>query len=215
MVPPSTKIAFAQEPSLSSLSLSLPILNQSKHLPNIHIIVSPSPFWASLMAQMVKNPPAMQETWVQSLGWEDPLEEGMATHCSVLAWRTPMDRGAWRAAVHGVAKSWTRLEQLSTAQHIPISSTTTFPESIIFGPGHFCSLIFTSIIVLINPVHCNKKECFKMCVLQCLYFKTFFLYIQLHSKVFDCHITSPGQDFSSPFQSRLCTTYLLSCLMHG
>ena len=43
-----------------------------------------------------------------SLGWEDPLEEGMATHSSVLAWRIPMDRGAWLAAVHGVAKSWTQ-----------------------------------------------------------------------------------------------------------
>ena len=45
---------------------------------------------------MVKNPPAMQETWVQSLGWEDPLEEGMATHSNILAWRIPMDRGAWQ-----------------------------------------------------------------------------------------------------------------------
>ena len=43
--------------------------------------------WASLVAQMVKNPPAMRETWVQSLGWEDPLEEGMTTHSSILAWR--------------------------------------------------------------------------------------------------------------------------------
>ena len=45
----------------------------------------------SLEAQMVKNPLAMQETWVQSLGWEDPLEESMATHSSVLAWRIPME----------------------------------------------------------------------------------------------------------------------------
>ena len=43
--------------------------------------------WASLGAQMVKNLPAMQETWVRSLGWEEPLEEGMATHSSILAWR--------------------------------------------------------------------------------------------------------------------------------
>ena len=50
-----------------------------------------------------KNPPAVQETWVPSLGWEDPLEEGMATHSSILAWRTPMDRGPRRATVHGVA----------------------------------------------------------------------------------------------------------------
>ena len=45
--------------------------------------------WASLVAQTVKNPPAMQEAWVQSLGWKDPLEEGMATHSSIQAWRIP------------------------------------------------------------------------------------------------------------------------------
>ena len=50
--------------------------------------------WASLVAQMVKNPPAMQETRVQSLGWEDPLKEGVVTHSSILAWRIPMNRGA-------------------------------------------------------------------------------------------------------------------------
>ena len=55
------------------------------------------------MAQMVKNPPAMGENWVQS------LEEGMATHSSILAWRIPMDREAWRATVHEVLESLTRL----------------------------------------------------------------------------------------------------------
>ena len=45
--------------------------------------------WASLVAQLVKNLPAMLQTWVQSLGWEDPLEKGKATHCSILAWRIP------------------------------------------------------------------------------------------------------------------------------
>ena len=45
--------------------------------------------WASLVAQLVKNPPAMLETWVRSLGWEDSLEKGMATHSSVLAWKIP------------------------------------------------------------------------------------------------------------------------------
>ena len=63
--------------------------------------------WASLVAQTVKNPPAMQENWVRSLGWEDPLEEGIATHSSVLAGRIPMDRGAWWATVHGVTKGQT------------------------------------------------------------------------------------------------------------
>ena len=64
---------------------------------------------ASLVAQMVKNLPAKRETWVQSLGWEDPLEEGMAIHSSILAWRIPMDREAWWTTVHGVAKSPTQL----------------------------------------------------------------------------------------------------------
>ena len=63
--------------------------------------------WASWVAQLVKNLPSMQETWVRALGWENPLEEGMATHSSILAWRIPMDRGAWWATVHEVAKSWT------------------------------------------------------------------------------------------------------------
>ena len=62
-----------------------------------------------LVAQMVKHLPAMRKTWVQSQGWEDPLEEGMATHSSILAWRIPMDRGAWWATVHRVAKSQTQL----------------------------------------------------------------------------------------------------------
>ena len=64
-------------------------------------------YWASLVAQMVKNPPAMQETLDQPLGWEYPLEEDMATHSNILAGRIPMDRGAWWATVHGVAKSQT------------------------------------------------------------------------------------------------------------
>ena len=66
-------------------------------------------YLASLVAQTVKNPPVMWETWVQSLGWEDPLEESMATHSSILAWRMPMDRGAWWATVHGAAQSRTGL----------------------------------------------------------------------------------------------------------
>ena len=69
----------------------------------------------------VKNLPAMQEakeTWVRSLGQEDLLEEGMATHSSILAWRIPMDRGPWQAAVHRVAKSQTPLKQLSMHVHI-------------------------------------------------------------------------------------------------
>ena len=79
--------------------------------------------WASLVAQTVKNLLTMQETWVRSLGWEDPLEEGMVTHSSILVWRSPWTEEpgrlqsigsqrvehSWRAMIHGVAKSGTRL----------------------------------------------------------------------------------------------------------
>ena len=74
--------------------------------------------WASLVAQLVKNPPVMWETWVQSLGWDYPLEEGMATHSSVLAWRIPMEKEAWQATVHRVTKSRT-WQQLSTSYCSP------------------------------------------------------------------------------------------------
>ena len=74
------------------------------------------------------------ETRVQSLGWEDPLEEGMVTDSSILAWRIPMDRGAWRATVHGVTKSQTEVKRLST--HTPQShqELLVFPQRL--GPGH-------------------------------------------------------------------------------
>ena len=58
----------------------------------------------SLVAQSVKNLPAMQETGVRFLGWADLLEKDMATHSSILAWRIPKDREAWRATVHGVSR---------------------------------------------------------------------------------------------------------------
>ena len=57
---------------------------------------------------MVKNLPAVQETWVRSLGWEDPLEKEIATHSSILAWRIPWTE-TWQATVHRVTKSWTPL----------------------------------------------------------------------------------------------------------
>ena len=65
--------------------------------------------WASLVAQTVKILSVMQETWIQSLGLEDPLEEGMATHSGILAWKIPTDRESWWATVHGVAQSQTQL----------------------------------------------------------------------------------------------------------
>ena len=66
------------------------------------------------MAQTVKNLPVMRETRVQSLGQEDPLEKGMATHSSILAWRIPLEREAWWDTVHGVTESDTTDIQLNS-----------------------------------------------------------------------------------------------------
>ena len=85
--------------------------------------------WASQVIPVVKNLPAnagdIRQVQVQTLRWDDPLEEGMATHSSILAWRIPMDRGAWQGIVHGVAKSQTRLKHLSTHILYPLVSNLT------------------------------------------------------------------------------------------
>ena len=92
--------------------------------------------WASLVAQMVKNTTAMQKTWVRSLGWEDPVEEGMTTHSNILAWRVPIDRGAWQAAVPEVTKSRTRLSD--QAQHIIRITQQRPAASLPSSWHHFC-----------------------------------------------------------------------------
>ena len=83
-------------------------------------------FESSLGCSAVKNPPTMQETqemWVWSLGWEDPLEEGMATHSSILAWKIP-DWEAWQPTVHGVKESDTSevAEHTCTGEQPPRAS---------------------------------------------------------------------------------------------
>ena len=83
--------------------------------------------------QMVKNLPAMRETQVQTLDGEDPLEKGMATHCSIPAWRILWTEEPGGLTVHGVAKSWTRLSDLTLSMLLtkreeietPLSSSAT------------------------------------------------------------------------------------------
>ena len=70
--------------------------------------------WASLVAQLIKSLPAIQETLGQSLGWEDPLEKGKATHSSILVWRIP-----WTIhSVHGVTKNWTQLSDFHSFNQV-------------------------------------------------------------------------------------------------
>ena len=93
--------------------------------------------WGFLGSSGVKNLPAMQKMQVRSLGGEDLLEKEMATCSSILAWKNPMDRGAWWATVHGVTKGQTRLSGCTTATGVylhsfPIvenmSSNSIFPD---------------------------------------------------------------------------------------
>ena len=95
------------------------------------------------MAQMVKNLPAMWKIWVRSLGWEDLLEKGMATHSSILAWRIPWTEEPLWATVHGVAKSRTR-QQLSTM----ISATK-----------HLFMSLFKVLVIQSCPTLCDFMDC--------------------------------------------------------
>ena len=79
----------------------------------------------SLVSQMAKNLPAMQDTQVWSLGWEDPLEKEMSTHSSLLPWCIPWTQGAWQAAVHGVAKSATHTHTHTHTQRSGVQSELT------------------------------------------------------------------------------------------
>ena len=100
---PGVKPTSLASPALAGRFFNLPgSIPGSERSPGEWIGYTLQCSWASLVAQLVKNPPAMQETWVQSLGWEDPLEKGKATPSSTLAWRIP-----W--TVRGVSKSQTQL----------------------------------------------------------------------------------------------------------
>ena len=85
---------------------------------------------AFLVAQPVKNPAAVQETQVPFLGQEDPLENRMATHSSILAWRIPMDRGAWWTTVHGVTKSRTQLSKWALTHTHTHTHTQSIMEAV-------------------------------------------------------------------------------------
>ena len=98
-------LPWGRKPDIAKQWYSLPTGSQSrvrKGDPDVQF---------SPVAQTVKNLSATREAWVQSLGWEGPLEDSMATHFSIFAWRIRMDRGAcpWWATVHGIAKSQTQL----------------------------------------------------------------------------------------------------------
>ena len=86
---PLPPVGDVRDPGIEPMSPESPALAGVTWEAYIYIYIYATVLWASLVAQMVKNLPAMRETWVQSLDWEDPLEDSMATHSSILAWRIP------------------------------------------------------------------------------------------------------------------------------
>ena len=87
---------------------------------------------------MVKNPPAMPETWVCSLGWEDPLEEGTATHSSILAWRIPWTEepgGLQSMGSQRIGHDWATKHSISISRHCPVLNTRPAPLRSCSGDG--------------------------------------------------------------------------------
>ena len=100
LLTPPFPISAKADPSTISIVLPFPeshhrvgiLQNVAFPMGSLHTVTL---FWDSLVAQLVKKPPAVQETWIRSLGWEDPLEKGKATHSSILAWRIPRLYSPW------------------------------------------------------------------------------------------------------------------------
>ena len=104
---------------------------------------------ASLVVQMVKNPPAMKETWVWSLGWEDLLEKGMATHTNILAWRIP-----WTERPGGLQSKELPRVQHKWAHHHTLSECITLIQGIFYKHRHF-HIVITSLTPSVS-----LKDCF-------------------------------------------------------
>jgi len=100
--------------------------------------------WTSLVAQRVKNPPAMRETWVQSLDWDDPLEEAIATHSSILAWRIPMDRGLQCMGLQRVGHDWvTKHCTAPSGSQGSLILLITFFHTFLYFFSYFYGIFFT------------------------------------------------------------------------
>ena len=140
-----------------------------------NLIFFPLPLY-SLVAQTVKRLPAMRETWVQSLGWEDLLEKEMATQSSILTWKIPWTEEPGQAIVHGVAKSRTRLSSLTHSLTHPYSGPPPFSlptgnhqfsisetHYAIFSFIYFHYLLTHFIYLLYNMLQYSKleKKCYQ------------------------------------------------------
>ena len=126
-------------------------------------------FWASLEAQLVKNLPAMWDTWVQSLGWEDPLEKGKATHSSILAWRIPWTvQCAWGCRESDTSECISLLHKLSQSCLLKsLYSLFNFFGS--FDKNHFTIYVKVYFQTLDYSVICMSIQCYTVLNIISLY----------------------------------------------
>ena len=123
------------------------------------------------VAQLVQNPPAMQETWVPPLGWEDPLEEGMATHSSILAWRFPwteepgglQSTGSQRvgqdwAAEHRAAFTYAKPDRIWKSRDITLPTNVSLVKAVVFPV-----VVYGFESWIIKKAECQRIDVFKVC----------------------------------------------------
>ena len=130
-----------------------------------------------MIAQLVKNPPAMQETWVQSLGWEDPLEKEKSRHSSVPAWRSP-----W-AIVHGVTKSWTRMNDFHSH----------FAASLLYAMAYWVESPWLTLITALDRGTGMDGSSLTKLLCPCHSVLTIFVIIHFHIAFFCPLLHSPGE----------------------
>ena len=109
---------------------------------------------SSLIAQLVKSLPAMQETWVQILGQDNPLEKEMTTHSSILTWRIPMDRGVWQATIHWIIRVGHDLVNKPTPPKIitNFNKLLVFKNTLLISKVYSLSLLFIPQIYMLIPI---------------------------------------------------------------
>ena len=108
----------------------------------------------SLIAQLVKSLPAMQETWVQILGQDNPLEKEMTTHSSILTWRIPMDRGAWQATIHWIIRVGHDLVNKPPPPKIitNFNKLLVFKNTLLISEVYSLSFLFIPQIYMLIPI---------------------------------------------------------------
>ena len=148
--------------------------------PPSHLAISPLQVitGASPVTQMVKHLPTMRETWVQSLGWEDPLEKEMATHSSIHAWKIPWAKDPGGLPSIGSAKSWTRLSDFTSLQVITehqaelLGLCSSFPLTIYFAHGRvYMSMLLSQFFSFLPQVSLSSSPsiCTSLFSHLCLY----------------------------------------------